>query len=95
MVLFPTTKIKYDEELPHYEANRIAAELAKYVFIASDGTAEFTFPLESSTIKLYPDETFENFDGIKALWNYEYTDKFKAALKKRYDERSTVRFLPY
>lgn len=95
VVLFPTTKIKYDEELPHYEANRIAADLAKYVFIASDGTAEFTFPLESSTIKLYPDEVFENFDGIKSLWSYEYTDEFKAALKKRYDERSTVRFLPY
>ena len=87
VVLFPTTKIKYDEEFPVYEANRVAVSLAKHCFIASDGTVEFTFPLKNSAIKIYPDETIENFDGIKNLWSYEYPDSFKENLKSRFSYR--------
>jgi len=83
-VLFPVTKIKYDEEYPRLEANRVADELAKHNFIASDGTVEFTFPLSGSEIKIYPDETFENFDGIFNLWTYEYTTEYQEELYKQY-----------
>lgn len=95
VVLFPTTKIKYDEEFPRYDANRLAVAVAKHVFIASDGTVEFTFPLKGSTVRLYPDETFENFDGIRALWSYDYSDGFKRDLKRRFDERQSEQTLPF
>lgn len=95
VVLFPTTKIKYDEEFPHYEANRFAVANAKHTFISSDGTVEFTFPLEGSTIRQFPDETFENFDGIRNLWSYDYSDEFKEKLKSRFDDHQTERTFPY
>lgn len=94
VVLFPTTKIKYDEEFPRYEANRIAVALSKHVFIASDGTVEFSFPL-GGDIKLLPDETFENFEGIKTLWNYDYSEDFKNRLKARFADHSKADTVAY
>lgn len=93
-VLFPVTRIKYDEDYPRYEANRVADEIAEHNFIASDGTVEFTFPLEGSEIILYPDETFENFDGIFNLWSYEYTDEYKAQLLASFNSQKGGK-IPY
>lgn len=84
VALFATTQIKYDEEFPRYEANRVAVALAEHTFIASNGSVEFTFPLKNSSIVKYPDETFENFEGIYNLWAYEYNNQFKEGLKKQY-----------
>ena len=80
VLLSPTTRIKYDEEFPRFTANQTAAALAKYVFIASEGTVEFTFPLQDHKICRLPDEIFEDFDGILNLWNYSYPDAYKNKL---------------
>ncbi len=77
VALFPVTQIKFDEEYPRIEANRVACEIAEHIYIASNGTVMFTFPLENSKILIYPDETNESFDGVFNLWNYDYTDEFK------------------
>lgn len=86
-VLFPVTRIKYDEEYPRYEANRVADEISEHNFIASDGTVEFTFPLKHSVIKLYPDEIIENFEGIYNLWSYEYSEEYKQKLVTEYKKQ--------
>lgn len=95
VILFPTTKIKFDEDWTRFEANRKSCQIAEYSFIASDGTVEFTFPLKDSMITLYPDETFENFDGVYNLWGYQYTDEYKKELKKRYLSNQCIRQLQY
>lgn len=77
VALFPVTQIKFDEEYPRIEANRVACEIAEHIYIASNGTTMFTFPLENSSILIYPDETNESFEGVFNLWNYDYTDEFK------------------
>lgn len=84
VALFATTKIKFDEEFEHYEANKTACSIAEYVFIASDGTVGFSFPLKNSDIDIYKDETFESFEGIYNLWGYEYSDEKKAELYNRF-----------
>lgn len=86
--LFAVTQIKFDEELPRQEANRIAIALAKEYYIASNGTAEIPLPYKFGQSKVYPDETFEDFNGIFNLWTYEYTDEFKEKLYKEFLERS-------
>ena len=93
--LFATTYIKFEEELPHYEANRVACELAEHTFIASDGTVEFSFPLKDSLIKVYPDEIIENFEGIYNLWSYSYSDEYKAQLINRHKSFSDFRELKF
>lgn len=89
--LFPVTLIKYDEEWERQEANRTAAGLAYESHIASDGTVEIPLPYRRGGTVVWPDETFEDFDGIYALWQYEYTDEYKAALLERFRERSVPR----
>lgn len=88
VVLFPTTQIKFEEELPNYEANRIAIELADEYHVSSNGTVEVPIPYVPGTVKVLPDETFENFDRIQALWGYTYTDAYKQALFDEYLRRS-------
>ena len=61
--------------------------IASEVHISSDGTVEIPLPYNKDTVKVYSDETFEDFDGIYKLWGYSYTDEFKSALYKRYLER--------
>ncbi len=95
VALFATTQIKYDEEYPRYEANRVADALAEHLFIASNGTVEFTFPLKGSTIKKYPDETFENFSGIYNLWAYDYTEEFKSGLKQLFENNRKTELINY
>ena len=83
VVLFPTTQIKYDEEWPHYEANRVAVALAKECYISANGTVKLPLPYQHGTAVVYPDETFESFQGVFNLWNYSYTPERKRQL---YDE---------
>lgn len=79
-VMFPITKIKFDEEYPKQEANRVACSIAEEYFIASDGTVEFPLPYSVGSAKVYPDETFENFAAIKMLWGYDYPEEYKKQL---------------
>lgn len=95
VALFPVTEIKFYEEYPRIEANRVASETAKHTIIASHGTAMFTFPLKNSEILIYPDETNESFEGIFNLWNYEYTDEYKEKLEREFRERNTFRRIEY
>lgn len=88
VVLFPTTQIKFEEELPNYEANRVAIELADEYHVSSNGTVEVPIPYVPCTVKALRDETFENFDRIQALWGYTYTDEYKQALFDEYLRRS-------
>ncbi len=77
VALFPVTEIKFNEEYPRIEANRVACDIAEHTYIAGHGTVMFTFPLEGSDILIYPDETNESFEGVFNLWGYDYTDEFK------------------
>ena len=88
VVLIPNTQIKFDEELPRYEANRVAHSIADEYHISSNGTVEVPIPYVAGTVKVLPDETFENFDRIRALWGYTYTEEFKQALFDEYLRRS-------
>jgi len=87
VALVPSTQIMYDGDLPRYEATRVMTDIAKYLFIASNGTVEIDLPYKTGEFKLHPDETFENFQGINNLWNYEYTNERKAQLYKEYRSR--------
>lgn len=86
-VMFPITKIKFDEEYPKQEANRVACSIAEEYFIASDGTVEFPLPYKVGSAKVYPDETFENFAAIKMLWGYDYPDEYKKQLFEEFLRR--------
>lgn len=86
--LFPVTVIKYEEEWPRQEANRVAFEIAKESYIASNGTVEIPLPYVFGQTKVLPDETFEDFDGIFNLWSYEYTDEYKEKLYNEFLKRS-------
>lgn len=85
--LFAITAIKFDEELPKQEPNRVAIELAKEYHIASNGTVEIPLPYKFGQTKIYPDETFEDFNGIYQLWSYEYTDEYKEKLYQDFLKR--------
>ncbi len=85
--LFAVTQIKFDEELPRQEANRVAIDLAKEYHIASNGTVEIPLPYIYGQTKIYPDETFEDFNGIYNLWSYEYSDEMKQKLYEEFLER--------
>ncbi len=86
-VMFPITKIKFDEEYPKQEANRVACSIAEEYFIASDGTVKFPLPYKVGSAKVYPDETFENFAAIKMLWGYDYPDEYKKQLFEEFLRR--------
>ena len=88
VVLFPTTQIKFEEELPNYEANRVAIEIADEYHVSSNGTVEIPIPYVPGTVRVLADETFENFDRIRALWGYTYTDAYKQALFDAFLQRS-------
>lgn len=95
VVLFATTQIKFDEELPHYEANRVACDIAEHCFIASNGTVEFEFPLKDSVITVYPDEIIENFEGVYRLWGYDYSDEFKNNLINKHLNSKDFTHIPF
>lgn len=79
VVMFPTTQIKYDEEFAVFEANRTAAALSEQCYIASNGTIAIPLPF-TGDVQFLGDETFEDFDKIKGLWGYDYTDARKQEL---------------
>ena len=95
VALVPSTQIMYDGDLPRYEATRVMTDIAKYLFIASNGTVEIDLPYKSGEIKVYPDETFEDFKGINDLWSYEYTDERKTQLYKEYLARGGKKIEEY
>lgn len=95
VALFATTQIKFEEEYHNYRANEIVCELAKHVFVASNGTVGFSFPLKNSEILLYPDETFESFEGVYNLWGYEYSAEYKEELRNRFDNSKNMCRLSY
>ncbi len=78
--LFPITQIKFDEEYPKIEANRRLIEIADEYYISSNGTLEIPLPYQKGNIKKLPDESFEDFEKIKGLWGYDYTDERKKEL---------------
>ncbi len=79
-VVFPITRIKYEEEFPRLQANRTAVEIAEKSFISSDGTVKIPLPYNKDKIIQLSDETFEDFEKIKRLWGYDYTDEYKKEL---------------
>ncbi len=87
--LFPVTQIKFDEEYDRQESNRTAIEIAGEYYIASNGTAEIPLPYSKGNVIIHPDETFEDFEGIFNLWNYEYTEEYKAKLLSEFKIRSS------
>ena len=86
--LFPITEIKFYEELPRQESNSVAIDISKEYYIASNGAVEIPLPYIYGQTVVYPDETFEDFNGIFNLWCYEYTDEYKEKLYKEFLERS-------
>lgn len=90
VALFPTTYIKFCEELHRYPANEESLRIAKHVFVASDGTVGFTFPLRKNKIIRYPDETFEDFQAVERLWDYTYSDAYKQELRQRFADRQEI-----
>ncbi len=87
LLLIPTTQIKFDEEFPHYEANKKATELSSKFYIASNGTVEIPLPYTAGAEKVFPDETFESFSGVYNLWGYEYNNERKKELYNAYLSR--------
>ena len=88
LLLFPNTQIIFDEDLPRYEANRAAIALADTYHISSNGTVEVPLPYTKGCETVLPDETFENFDRIQALWGYTYTPQRKQQLFDEFLRRS-------
>ncbi len=86
--LFPVTQIKFDEEFGRQESNRLAVQIAREYYIASNGTAEIPLPYRPGNVTLYPDETFEDFDGIYNLWTYEYSEEYKNKLYEEFKKNS-------
>ncbi|MBP9989746.1 MAG: hypothetical protein KBT46_09655 [Ruminococcus sp.] len=86
LAVFPITRIKFDEEYPRIKANQKLIELADKYYISSDGTVKVPLPFDINTVEQLPDETFEDFEKIKNLWGYAYTDERKQELYRIYLE---------
>lgn len=89
--LFPNTRIKLDEENEKLEENRRIIELADRYYVSSEGTVGLPLPYKAGSEIVYPDETTENFDGIYALWGYEYTDDFKEKVRNDFLKRHNLK----
>lgn len=86
VILCPNTEIKINEE-DHIPANKVAKAFAEEFYISANGTVKLTLPYKKGSAEVFADETTENFDGIKQLWNYDYTDEFKEKHNKEFVER--------
>ena len=86
VILCPNTEIKINEE-DHIPANKVAKTFAEEFYISANGTVKLTLPYVKGSAEIYPDETTENFEGIKELWNYDYTDEFKQKHIEEFLER--------
>ncbi len=80
VAIFPVTRIMFDGELPRHSANRKAIELANSYYITGDGTVCVPLPYNRETVSALPDETFEDFEKIKRIWRYVYSDERKQEL---------------
>lgn len=80
IAVFPVTRIFFDSEYERHEANRTAVEIADRHFVTGDGTVCVPLPYAKGNVYTLPDETFEDFEKIKRLWRYVYTDERKAEL---------------
>lgn len=88
VVLCPNTQIKFQEEFHRYKANEAAVELADEFYVSSNGTVGLPLPYKPGTAEIFPDETTEDFNGIRNLWNYTYTEEFKEKHNAGFTERS-------
>lgn len=86
VVLCPNTEIKINEE-DHIPANKVAKAIAEEFYISANGTVKLTLPYKKGTAEVFPDETTEDFNGIKQLWNYEYTEEFKKQHNEEFVKR--------
>lgn len=86
LLLFPITRIKFDEEYPRIEANRFAVDICDEYHISSDGTIKVPLPYVAGNVEKLPDETFEDFAKIKRQWGYDYTDERKRELYRIFIE---------
>jgi beta-lactamase superfamily II metal-dependent hydrolase len=92
--LFSNTQIFYDLDLvKEKEANETILRHAREVHISSNGTVGADLPYVSFTA--LPDETFEDFDMIRRLWGYEYSDERKEELYAAYLARGGKDNFPF
>lgn len=85
-VIFPVTRIMFENELPKKEANRTAIELSSQYFITGDGTVCVPLPYKKESVYTLPDETTEDFAKIERLWKYTYTEEYKAYIYNKFLE---------
>lgn len=76
-VVFPVTRIMFEQDIDRRSANRRAIELASRYFITGDGTVCVPLPYNKETVAALPDETVEDFEKIKRVWRYTYTEEYK------------------
>lgn len=80
LAIFPVTRIFFDAEFEKKEANRRAVELASGYYITGDGTVCVPLPYDFRKVYALPDETFEDFEKIKRIWRYVYSEERKNEL---------------
>lgn len=78
--VFPVTRIMFDQDYNVHESNRVAIELSSKHFITGDGTVVVPLPYDKNTVYTLPDETFEDFEKIKRVWRYVYSEERKQEL---------------
>ena len=76
-VIFPVTRVMFEQDMPRHAANRRAVELASLCFVTGDGTVCVPLPYNKDKVTKLPDETVEDFEKIKRLWRYVYTEEYK------------------
>lgn len=80
VAVFPVTRIMFEQELPRHEANGRVLEIADSYYITGDGTVGIELPYEKGRVFTLPDETFEDFEKIKRIWRYVYSEERKNEL---------------
>lgn len=78
--VFPVTRIFFEQDYERKKENRRIIELAGRHFVTGDGTVVIPLPYSRDSISVLPDETFEDFEKIKRIWRYVYTDERKKEL---------------
>ena len=79
-VVFPVTRIFFEADLDRKEENKKAVELASNCYVTGDGTVVVPLPYNKDTVTALPDETFEDFEKIKRIWRYVYSEERKKEL---------------
>lgn len=82
VAVFPVTRIFYEEDLKKHEANAYLYKTAQN-FVTGDGTVAIPLPY-NGTVTKFPDETFEDFEKIKRLWRYVYSEERKNELYEQF-----------